>query len=167
MSGALDVTGCFRCGDAPELTRHILSKFAKTWPEEVESELRRYLWNSASFGYAVPLAKARGFITHGRAGHFIYHQRTQLMFTGATAHPIMMSYLTALHHTDFSVDCDDWGPSSVYDWNATSRLADEFIEQGLGFYLSAVAGGAITVANDFKWTPQERTVFASFKRRAL
>lgn len=159
-------SGCFRCADAPELTAAILRAFTDDAPAVVQKELQRYLWNSAMFGCAVPLDRARGFIINGRAGDFVYHQRTQLMFTGVSAHPILMSYLAALHKTDFTAPMSDWGPETIYDWNATSKLADEFVEQGLGFYRSKVGGGAITVASDFAWTAQEKRVFASYPRRS-
>lgn len=163
----LDDTGCFGCADAPELTTVILRAFTDRAPAAVHEELQRYLWNSAMFGYAVPLKRARHFIAHDRAGDFVYHQRTQLMFTGVSAHPILMSYLAALHKTDFSAPLTDWGPDSIYEWNATSKLADEFVELGLGFYRSKVGGGAITVAPDYRWTTQERLVFSTYSRRSL
>ena len=145
----------------------ILRAFTENAPAVVQDELQRYLWNSAMFGYAVPLDRAHSFVSNGRAGDFVYHQRTQLMFTGASAHPILMSHLAALHKTDFTAPMSDWGPHTIYDWNATSKLADEFIEHGLGFYRSKVGGGAITVAPDFRWTPQEKRVFAAYPRRGL
>ncbi len=161
-----DDTGCFGCSDAPELTAIILRAFTDTAPSVVQQALQRYLWNSAIFGFAVPLDRARRFIISDRAGDFVYHQRTQLMFTGVSAHPILLSHLAALHRTDFAAPMSDWGPRTIYDWNATSKLADEFVEQGLGFYRSNVGGGAITVASDFRWTAQEKRVFASYSRRS-
>jgi hypothetical protein len=162
-----DDSGCLRCSDAPELTATILRAFTADASAVVQEELQRYLWNSAMFGYAVPLDRARSFIINDRAGDFVYHQRTQLMFTGVSAHPILMSYLAALHKTDFTAPMSGWGPDTIYDWNATSKLADEFIEQGLGFYRSKVGGGAITVAPGFPWTAQEKRIFATYPRRSL
>jgi hypothetical protein len=155
-------------GDAPELTLYILRAFVDGEPPEVvRSELQRYLWNQARFGYAVPLERARKFIAADKAGDFVYHQRTQLMFTGVSAHPILMSHLAALHKTDFSARLTSWDTEDFYPWDATSKLSDDFIEGGLGFYKSRVGGGSITVSREFAWTAQEKRVFGSFQRKYL
>lgn len=156
----------FGVGDAPELADHILRAYTDAPPGVVRDELRRFLWNSCTFGIAAPLAHAAQLVRAGDAGNFVYHQRSGLVFTGVQAHPLLMSYLATLDRTDFSARVEAWGPDTVYSWDATSKLADEFIEKGRGLYRSAVGGGSIMVARGFNWTAQEKRVFAAFPRRS-
>ena len=167
----MDIPGTSTCGDAPELARVLLHAYTKSPPEIVESELCRFLWNSAGFGRAIPLGQSRAVLTAGQGGHFIFHKRTGMLFTGVNlgGHQLLMAYLATLDRTDFSANFDDvsdWGPDSIYGWNASAKLGDEFVETGLGLYQSSQANGAITVAPGFQWTPQEKAVFRGFERRS-
>lgn len=160
----------FSVGDAPELTLRLLSHFVEGEPPEAaRHELQRFLWNTANYGWAVPLSSALGVLKEGRAGNFVYHQRSQLMFTGVgmSGHQLLMAHLATLHRTDWTNrSMDDWGPDCIHSWNANSRLADDFIESGFGFFRSSQhAPDVIMVAREFAWTAQEKRVFASFTRR--
>lgn len=166
----LDIQG-LSVGDAPELTRVLLAAFVEGEPPEAaREELQRYLWNSGSFGLAIPLSSALPVLRTGQAGNFIYHQKPQLLFTGVSHanHQLLMAYLAALNKTDFKSPMDDWGPDCIYQWNANAKLADEFIESGFGLYRSSQhAPNTIRVSPEFAWTAQEKRVFAGFQRMKL
>jgi hypothetical protein len=160
----------YSCADAPELALMLLNVYTDRPPKVVVAELQRFLWNGAQFGECVPLALARAYISKGAASNFVYHQRTGHLFTGVSAHPLLLSYLEALDRTDFRLppeSVSDWGPNVIYDWNATSRLADEFVERGHGLYLSSTMKQTIFVDPSFRWTAQETAVFRGLERRAL
>lgn len=168
----MDIPGSFTCADAPELTLALLRAYTESPPSVVERALRRFLWNSGGFGMAIPLGQAKPVLDAGQGGHFVYHQRTGMLFTSVTMghHQLLLSYLAALDKTDFTADfadVTDWSPQVIYPWNATAKLADEFIESALGLYLSSRGKGAISVSRRFKWTAQEKIVFKSFARKDL
>lgn len=159
----------FRIADAPELTTYILAAYtASPAPEAVHSELQRYLWNSAHYGQALPLADAFDKIHDGSAGSFVYHQKSGLVFTHVSGgqHQLLMAYLAAIHKTDFSKPIESWEYDQFYSWDATHKLADDFIDNGMGLFQSSVGGAnSVYVGESFQWTDKERMAFAGHKKK--
>lgn len=159
----------FRIADAPELTTYLLAAFVDgPAPEPVHRELQRFLWNSAQYGDALPLADAFDKILDGDAGSFVYHQKSGLVFTHVSGgrHQLLMAYLASLHKTDFSKPITEWEYDQFYSFDATHKLADDFVEGGLGLFQSSVGGAqSVYVSEKFNWTEKERMAFAGHKKK--
>ena len=79
---------------------------------------------------------------------------------GFGVHQQVAAHLAALAVTDFSVPRDSWELKDFHHWNATSRLAEDFIEKGHGLYQAGVGRqDAIYVSSSFAWTDLEREAF--------
>lgn len=157
-----------------ETVSALLVSFTKgPHPEPIRSELTRFLGNDPPFHEALSLKKAEPLLRAQNAGHFLYHQASGLVFTSMMfgRHQLVMAYIEALHKTDFSQHIEQWEYDQAYSFNATSKLADNFIEQGHGFFVSGSArkagGGVIQVGKAFKWTTLERTVFQDYAKKVL
>jgi hypothetical protein len=156
----------FELGDAPELTRFLLGTFLPTPPKAVVAAMQRFLWNGDAFSEAVSLDEMTTSGDIRKAGTFVYHKHSGLVFTHVAGgkHQMLMAHLGALHKTDFTNDCEDWQYDQFYPWDATSQLADDFVCLGFGFFLSSVSsGGRITVALDYPWSSAEERLFGGFE----
>lgn len=155
----------FELGDAPELTRFLLATFVLEPPAAVISAMQRFLWNSDAFSDAVTLDEFRDQSEMRAAGTFVYHKQSRLVFAHVPSgkHQLLMAHLGALHKTDFIAAREGWVFSQFYQRDATSQLADDFVCDGFGFFLSSVSpGGRITVATDYPWSMQEEQLFGGF-----
>lgn len=159
----------FRVGDAPELTAFLLAAHTPVpAPAAVHDELQRFLWNTAHFGQALPLAEAFDLLHTGAAGSFVYHQRSGLVFTHVSGgqHTLLMAYLAAVHKTNLTKDIEHWGLDEFYSWDATHKLSDDFIDAGLGLFQSSVGGAnCVYVSEKFNWSEKERMAFAGHKKK--
>jgi len=156
----------FELGDAPELTQFLLKTFLPEPPNAVASAMQRFLWNGDAFAEAAPLEELLEPADIEKAGTFVYHRHSKLLFTHVPSgkHQILMAHLGALHKTDFAGDCEGWRYDQFYSWDAASQLADDFVCMGFGFFLSSVsAGGRITVARDYPWSEEEAELFGHFE----
>lgn len=155
-----------RTGNAPELARVLLSAFVKgPPPAAVSTELADFLWNSGNFAEAMPLNLGIELLQTGKAGAFVYHQKTGMLFTHVRAHPMLMAYLASLHRIDFSAENNTWEFDQGMGFDATSKLADEFIDKGIGLYRSTLhSADTIMVDGVFDWSPAERNAFQDFRQ---
>lgn len=160
----------YRVFDADELTVAILQSFtARAIPECISREISRFLWN-CNFGEAIPIADAVEVLQAGRAGNFVYHQKSGFLFTHVSpgSHQLLMAYLASLHSTDFSIQHERWDYDHAYSFNATSRLAEDFVEQGHGLFQSSVGPRqTIHVGEKFVESPLEAEAFGGHQRRYL
>ncbi|MCI0150778.1 hypothetical protein SAMN05444172_9133 [Burkholderia sp. GAS332] len=157
----------YQVGDAPELTRLLLSVFTEVPQPAVAEGLHRYLWRHARFGYAEQLSDALDDVQSGAAGPFLYHKKSGLLFEHMEFghHKLLLAHLCALHKTDFSREQVKWNVHQFHYSDPIMSLADEFVCAGYGLFLSTLSNGKrITVGQTFKWDPLERAAFGSFER---
>ncbi|KAA1009775.1 hypothetical protein FVF58_21030 [Paraburkholderia panacisoli] len=64
----------YNMGDAPELTRLLLSVFTEMPQPAIEEGLQRYLWRHIRFDDAEQLADALDDVRSGATGDFLYHK---------------------------------------------------------------------------------------------
>lgn len=160
----------YHIDDASELMRLLLTAFTDIRQPAVEKGFSRYLWRHARFGDAEHLAEALDDVRLGRAGHFVYHQRTTLLFTDTELgyHQLLLAHFAALHETDFAREHVRWDVHQFPYADPIAQLADDCVRNGYGLYISSASNGrCITVGQRFKWEPLERVAFAGFERDVI
>lgn len=161
---ARGLRGC----DAPELTDVLLAAFVSgPPPAAVHEEIQRFLWNTCNFAEALPLKDAVGRIRDGSAGNFIYHQKSGILFTRVSGgtHQLLMAYLESLHKTDFTLPNLTWDYDQAYSFNATSKLAEDFIVDGHGLFQSSVGkASAVHLGDKFVMSDLETEAFKEHGR---
>jgi hypothetical protein len=160
----------YRVDDAPALMRLLLSAFTNIRQPAIEQGLYRYLWRHARFGYAEHLVDAVDDVRSGRAGYFVYHPRSALIFTHTEFgyHQLLLAHLAALHKTDFLREHARWDVHQFPYADPIAQLADDCVREGHGLYMSSASNGkCITVGRSFKWGPLERLAFAAFERDVI
>src|SRR5476651_422843 len=163
-------------GDAPDLTKLILERYfpRNVIPEPLESEIRRYLWNTANYGYVVDF-KYEGkddIMFRKYNNNFIYDKRSGLVMFDFDFgyHQLMMAYLEGLHYTDITKPIEHWQYDAKYptDYNSTSQLADDYVRNGHGIFMSSTHDDhTVMVSSIFAWNPIERTVFSDYKKMII
>jgi hypothetical protein len=166
----------YTVGDAPDLTLLILARYfpRAEVPEALTSELRRFLWNTANFGYVVDF-KDQGkddIMMRKYKNNFIYDKRSSLVMFDFDFgyHQLMMAYLEGLYYTDISKPIEHWQYDAKYptDYNATSQLADDYVRDGHGIFMSSThEDHTVMVGRNFAWNPIERTVFSDYKKMVI
>jgi hypothetical protein len=160
----------YQLDDAPALMHLLLSAFTEKPQPAIEKGFYRYLWRHARFGYAEHLADALDDVRSGRAGHFVYHPRSALIFTHTEFgyHQLLLAHLAALHKTDFLREHVMWNVHRFPYVDPIAQLADDCVREGHGLYMSSASSGrCITVGQAFKWEPLERLAFAGFERDVI
>ncbi|MFM0674436.1 hypothetical protein [Paraburkholderia sediminicola] len=109
-------------------------------------------------------------VQSGSAGHFLYHKKSGLLFAHVEFghHQLLLAHLCALHKTDFSRELVKWNAHQFPYSDPIRRLADDFVCEGYGLFLSTSSNGKrITVGQTFAWEPLEQAAFDSFERDVI
>lgn len=157
----------YTVADAPELAKLLIAAHSPTGNPDVEKVLRRFLWNAGAFEYCRSLAQAAQVLARGEFSNFVYDKQSRMVFLDCPAghHQILMAHLEGLHQTNMSEKVDDWFAKVNSGYNATSRLAEAFVEQGHGLFLSSVSRGMkITLGEKFVFDVEELAAFEKFRR---
>ncbi|CAE6789480.1 hypothetical protein R70006_04777 [Paraburkholderia domus] len=160
----------YQIGDAPKLTDLLLSDFTAVPQPAIEKGLERYLWRHAHFAYAEQLAYVFDEVRSGQAGHFVYHKKSGLIFARAEFgfHQLLLAHLAALHKTDFCREHVIWNLHQFPYADPMRQLADDFVREGYGLFLSSVSNGKyVTVGRAFAWEPLELAAFGKFERDVI
>ena len=157
-------------GDAPELTRLLLSVFTEMPQPAIKKGLQRYLWRHIRFGYAEQLADALDDVRSGATGDFLYHKESGLIFAhvGFGYYRLLLAHLCALHKTDFSRQHVEWNVRQFGYMDPLRQLADDCVLEGHALFLSSFSKEAhVTVGQAFKWEPLERAAFGNFEQDVI
>jgi hypothetical protein len=157
-------------GDAPELTRLLLSVFTEMPQLAIEKGLQRYLWRHIRFDYAEHLADALDDVRAGATRDFLYHKASGLIFAHVEFgfHRLLLAHLCALHKTDFSCEHVEWNVHQFGYMDPLRQLADDCVLEGHALFRSSFSKGAqVTVGQAFKWEPLERAAFGNFEQDVI
>lgn len=171
---ATDLT-IYRATDAAALAAHLLAAHDLPRHPGAGKELTFLLSDRIPFSHAQPLAAGSEDVARGAFRNFVYDKASRMLFLDCAPgrHRVLMACLECLYHCDPAARSVDWAQVLSVNDAAIDQLADAFVDNGHGFFLSSVwqhwptqslDGKKITLSQNFCWDAEEHATFLGYGR---